>query len=571
MGVLNVTPDSFSDGGQFVDPDAAVAHGRALIAEGADWLDVGGESTRPGADAGRRSRGAAPRRPGRRGAGRRRRPGLDRHPQAGGRPRRGRRRRHPAQRRQRRATATVAAELGVGWVAMHMQGEPAHDAGRPRATTTSSPRCATFLVARADAAAPPGVPEVWIDPGIGFGKTLDAQPARCSRHLDELVATGLPGARRHQPQGLPRPPPRRRPTAPTGPAPVDDRLEGSLGHRHLGHDARRRAWSAPTTSAPPCTPPWSSAATSRRTQHEGAPHVPMKGKWAQGIQPRNFAWIMKDQLAVCERPGGYGANHRRVRRQEEIIWIREQGFTCVDLADPVAAQPPQLRRARRHLAPPALRPARRRRRGASPTLFPELREPAGRRRQGARPPGGARRPRLRAHGRLPAVGRGSCRTAPQAIVGDRAAAATASSARSAATSSPSPPPSRSQTPWRAGRPSSSCAACALRGHRRRARRTSRRRPSRSRSTSTSHARPGAAGGQRRPRRHRRLRRAVRRRRAGGHRPRASPCSRRWPSASPTAVLAADPRIDAVTVAVRKLRPPVPQQLGTSGVRITRAR
>jgi hypothetical protein len=57
--------------------------------------------------------------------------------------------------------------------------------------------------------------------------------------------------------------------------------------------------------------------------------VPMKGKWAQGIQPRNFAWILKDKLAVCERPGGYGANHRRVRRQEEIIWIREQGFTCV--------------------------------------------------------------------------------------------------------------------------------------------------------------------------------------------------------------------------------------------------
>jgi hypothetical protein len=55
----------------------------------------------------------------------------------------------------------------------------------------------------------------------------------------------------------------------------------------------------------------------------------MKGKWAQGIQPRNFAWIIKDRLAVCERPGGYGPNHRRVRRQEEIIWIREQGFTCV--------------------------------------------------------------------------------------------------------------------------------------------------------------------------------------------------------------------------------------------------
>ena len=55
----------------------------------------------------------------------------------------------------------------------------------------------------------------------------------------------------------------------------------------------------------------------------------MKGKWAQGIKPRNFAWVITDRLAVCERPGGYGSNHRKVRRQEEIIWIREQGFTKV--------------------------------------------------------------------------------------------------------------------------------------------------------------------------------------------------------------------------------------------------
>ena len=55
----------------------------------------------------------------------------------------------------------------------------------------------------------------------------------------------------------------------------------------------------------------------------------VKGKWAQGIEPRNFRWVMKDSLAVCERPGGYGANHRRVRRQEEIIWVREQGFSPV--------------------------------------------------------------------------------------------------------------------------------------------------------------------------------------------------------------------------------------------------
>ena len=55
----------------------------------------------------------------------------------------------------------------------------------------------------------------------------------------------------------------------------------------------------------------------------------MRGKWARGIVPRNFYWIIKDRLAVCERPGGFGENHRRVRRQEEIIWLRENGFDVV--------------------------------------------------------------------------------------------------------------------------------------------------------------------------------------------------------------------------------------------------
>lgn len=55
----------------------------------------------------------------------------------------------------------------------------------------------------------------------------------------------------------------------------------------------------------------------------------MKGKWAQGIVPRNFAWVIRDHLAVCERLGGYGESHRRVRRQEEIIWAQQQGFTHI--------------------------------------------------------------------------------------------------------------------------------------------------------------------------------------------------------------------------------------------------
>ena len=55
----------------------------------------------------------------------------------------------------------------------------------------------------------------------------------------------------------------------------------------------------------------------------------MRGRWADGIVPRNLIWILKDRLAVCERPGGYGSNHRSVRRTEEIIWMRRNEFTCV--------------------------------------------------------------------------------------------------------------------------------------------------------------------------------------------------------------------------------------------------
>ena len=55
----------------------------------------------------------------------------------------------------------------------------------------------------------------------------------------------------------------------------------------------------------------------------------MKGKWAAGIPPRNFTWVIKDRLAISERPGGSAPNHRKVRRQEEIIWLQVQGFTRV--------------------------------------------------------------------------------------------------------------------------------------------------------------------------------------------------------------------------------------------------
>ena len=52
----------------------------------------------------------------------------------------------------------------------------------------------------------------------------------------------------------------------------------------------------------------------------------MKGKWAAGISPRNFTWIIRDRFAVSERPGGFGSSHRKVRREEELLWISGQGF-----------------------------------------------------------------------------------------------------------------------------------------------------------------------------------------------------------------------------------------------------
>ena len=55
----------------------------------------------------------------------------------------------------------------------------------------------------------------------------------------------------------------------------------------------------------------------------------LRGKWALGIQPRDLIWIIKDKLAICERPGGFGASHRKVRRQEEVIWLRENDFHCI--------------------------------------------------------------------------------------------------------------------------------------------------------------------------------------------------------------------------------------------------
>jgi hypothetical protein len=55
----------------------------------------------------------------------------------------------------------------------------------------------------------------------------------------------------------------------------------------------------------------------------------VRGRWAQGLEPRGFTWVIKDRLAASERPGGFSRNHRKVRRQEELIWLAGNGFTRV--------------------------------------------------------------------------------------------------------------------------------------------------------------------------------------------------------------------------------------------------
>jgi dihydropteroate synthase len=188
MGIVNVTPDSFSDGGRFADHRAAIAHGRRLADEGAAVVDVGGESTRPGAapvgvedelrrvvpvvealaETVRVSIDTT-------------KPEVARAAVAAG------------------ATLVndvsaslweVAAELGAGWVAMHMQGEPGTMQDAPHYADVVE-EVLEFLVERSETARSAGIDEVWIDPGIGFGKTA-AHNLTLLRNLDRFVATGTP-------------------------------------------------------------------------------------------------------------------------------------------------------------------------------------------------------------------------------------------------------------------------------------------------------------------------------------------------------------------------------------------
>jgi dihydropteroate synthase len=197
MGVVNVTPDSFSDGGQFLLPGVALAHAQMLIAQGADILDIGAESTRPGSDpvsmedeiaraiplvTALRAQSAIP-------------ISIDTmKPQVA--------------RAAVAAGATiwndvtalthspdapaVAAELGCEVMLMHMQGAPRTMQSEPRYDDVVA-EVTAFLAARAEAAVAAGVArdKIWLDPGIGFGKTLDHNLTLLA-HLEQLTGLGFP-------------------------------------------------------------------------------------------------------------------------------------------------------------------------------------------------------------------------------------------------------------------------------------------------------------------------------------------------------------------------------------------
>jgi dihydropteroate synthase len=194
MGVVNVTPDSFSDGGLFLDTRAAVAYARGLIEEGASIVDVGGESTRPGSEGVSVDEEL-----------RRVEPVLERLQDV------------PVSidtskaKVARRAVALgavmvndvtalrgdaelagVVADSGSYLCLMHMLGEPRTMQDDPRYDDVVS-EVAAFLEERISFAVEAGVPEerICVDPGIGFGKTVDHNLELLAR-LDEIVALGRP-------------------------------------------------------------------------------------------------------------------------------------------------------------------------------------------------------------------------------------------------------------------------------------------------------------------------------------------------------------------------------------------
>jgi dihydropteroate synthase len=219
MGIVNVTPDSFSDGGLFADPGVAVAHARRLVAEGADLIDVGGESSRPGAEPVDAATEASRVVPVVEALAGEVRISVDTA-------------KAEVANLAIDAGATlinditaslhpVAAERNVGWVAMHMLGEPRTMQRAPRYDDVVG-EVLEHLVQRAARARALGIEEIWIDPGIGFGKTAEHNWALLAA-VPRFVGAGWPvvvGTSRKGFLGQLFPG--------EDPSAVDDRLEGSV-------------------------------------------------------------------------------------------------------------------------------------------------------------------------------------------------------------------------------------------------------------------------------------------------------------------------------------------------------
>ena len=195
MGVVNVTPDSFSDGGHYLDAGAAIEHGLRLIEEGADLIDVGGESTRPGADpvsVDEELDRVGPVVEGLVAAGALVSIDTSKASVALGAVGAGAVVVNDVTALEDPAMAGVVSEHGVGLVLMHMQGNPRTMQEAPSYEDVVG-EVSGFLVERAAVAEAAGVERrsIAIDPGIGFGKTIDHNLALL-RDLAVLADLGYP-------------------------------------------------------------------------------------------------------------------------------------------------------------------------------------------------------------------------------------------------------------------------------------------------------------------------------------------------------------------------------------------
>lgn len=195
MGIVNVTPDSFSDGGRYLEADAAIARGRDLIAAGADLLDVGGESTRPGAaevDASEEMERVLPVIEALAPEGPRISIDTSKAKVAEAALRVGAQIVNDVTALSDPQMGPVCADADAGLILMHMKGTPRTMQFDPTYGDVVAEVCG-FLAERLEVATGAGVEEerIWLDPGIGFGKTVEHNLELIAR-LDELVDLGRP-------------------------------------------------------------------------------------------------------------------------------------------------------------------------------------------------------------------------------------------------------------------------------------------------------------------------------------------------------------------------------------------